>query len=187
MVAKIDICNKALQKLGRVRVSSLTEDSENAREINFAYDTIRRQALCAADWRFAEKRVALAADTTAPVWGYAVRYALPADCLRIRKVKNVGYPWEQVGDYIETDLTAPLYMAYTEDIEDTTVFTPGFVDFFATLLAIEVVEKLTQSGSSQDRLRDRLNKEISDMSLPADADQGTPEDPDEDDWVTVRL
>ena len=50
MASKVEIANRALQKLGAKRIASLSEDSRNARAINAAYDTLREAELRAHTW-----------------------------------------------------------------------------------------------------------------------------------------
>ena len=57
MASEVDICNRALSKLGAARITSLTEDSVNARACNAMYESVRDAELRAHPWNFAMKRV----------------------------------------------------------------------------------------------------------------------------------
>jgi len=188
MTSATAICNRALQKVGEKRVSAVfpPEDSKQARACNVAYDPVRKMALRSYEWNFAKERASLAADGTDPIWEHDKRYLLPADCLKVSRV-NTTYGWQIEGRYIVTDATAPLQILYIKDITDPTVFDAAFAEYLAHLLAIELVETLIQSGTTQDRLRDKLNRELMDMVIPPDATEGTPEEADQDDWITVRF
>jgi hypothetical protein len=60
----VEICNRALQKLGAARITSLTQDTPNARSCNVAYNVLRKAELRSHPWSFAIKRAELAADAS---------------------------------------------------------------------------------------------------------------------------
>ena len=87
MASVVDICNRALQKLGAKRISALAEASSSARAVNLAYTIIRQAELRKFDWNFAITRVQLAADSPAPTWGRTNSFTLPNDFLNPRLLK----------------------------------------------------------------------------------------------------
>ena len=90
MTSDIDICNRALSRLGtRATIAALSENSTEARTAAIWYATTRDALLRAADWNFARRRVALAELGTPPT-GWAFRYALPTDCLRLLRLASTG-------------------------------------------------------------------------------------------------
>lgn len=76
----LDIANRALQHLGAVQITSVTEDSKNNLEISAVYDKVRRAELRRNVWRFATRRVVLYpvdVNTCAiapPQWSATVTY-----------------------------------------------------------------------------------------------------------------
>ena len=100
--SKIIIANKALSHIKQRTITSLDENSEQARKVNLFYDCVRRAALRSCDWRFATQKPILAllgdiqtaADNPTdqskqdiiPQWMYT--YAYPSKCIRVRKVFN---------------------------------------------------------------------------------------------------
>lgn len=54
-----DIVNRALQRIGAKRITTLTESSRNATEANACYDKLRRAELRRNVWRFAIRKEAL--------------------------------------------------------------------------------------------------------------------------------
>ena len=104
MASEITICNRALQAIGiRTQISSLTENSPEARNCNLVYADIRDQALAAAHWGFAKKTDYLSLLKSAPgtpsgvasasQWSTAYppppwlyEYALPQDAISMRQV-----------------------------------------------------------------------------------------------------
>lgn len=87
----VSICSNALLMLGAQTIASLDEDNDRARLAKNLYESARDMALRAHPWNCATKRVVLAADSSAPVFGYDAQFTLPSDFLRI----------VEVGDYNE--------------------------------------------------------------------------------------
>ena len=99
---KLTICNKALAHLKARTVSSLAEQSQQAREANRFYDCERRTLLRACDWRFARVQgtlsllgsidVAQANPTDLSkqdiIDQFNFLYAYPPSCIRMVKVYN---------------------------------------------------------------------------------------------------
>lgn len=169
VASEVDIANRALSKLGDARITALTDDTKGARAMNHRFDFLRDEMQASYPWRFCMEITSLAADSTAPAWGYSTRYLLPSDCLRLITLGdysiNVGtlgvqyrvggdyHPadasFEVFGDYIHTDLSAPLKITYIKQITDTGKFPDVFVEAFASRLAYDAAEELTQSASKK--------------------------------------
>ena len=79
MASVVDICNSALNLLGASTITTLTEDSKNARLCNQRYEPIRNRIFRSHAWNCLTKRVQLAEDSSAPVVEYANQFTLPAD------------------------------------------------------------------------------------------------------------
>ena len=99
---KLTICNKALAHIKQRTISSLAEQSQQARESNRFYDCERRSMLRACDWRFARVQDTLnllgsidvaMANPTDPskqdiIDQFNFLYAYPPSCIRMVKVYN---------------------------------------------------------------------------------------------------
>jgi hypothetical protein len=190
MSSEIDICNQALQKLGAERIVSLTQDTTNARECNACYEIIRDAELRAHAWNFAIKRDQLAADLVGPVFGYANSFQLPSDCLRLLNPDS----WENYntldrqieGRKILTDESAPLNIRYIYRCEDTTQYDSLFIDAFACSLATQLNEKITQSSSKGQTVRNDYVMAIR-QARRQNAFENISADPPTDTWITSRL
>lgn len=87
--SQVGISNMALQRIGaRGQIASLTESSPNAVKINTVWDLLFSEVLSERDWKFAKLRVQLQQSTLTPVYGYQYAYGLPADFLRIVKIRD---------------------------------------------------------------------------------------------------
>ena len=88
MASVLNMCNSALNLLGASTISSLTDDTKNARLCNQRYEPVRNRVFRSHAWNCLHKRVQLAQNSTAPVIEYDHAYALPSDCLRVLKIHN---------------------------------------------------------------------------------------------------
>jgi hypothetical protein len=158
MTSKTAIQNQGLQKLGLDPIISDADKSKSARAMLSAYNPMRQYELRAHNWKFAEVDKNLAVDTTQPIFSWTYAYQLPSDCLRLLQIAGIrqslgsaSYRTGLEGLYtikgrkILTNLTAPLPITYTSDIEDTTLFDSNFTDMLACRLALQTCIHLTQN------------------------------------------
>ena len=84
-----DICNAALSHCGtRSKISSLDEGSPEANACVTHFAQVRDATLRGFDWNFARMTAGLAELPNPPArWRY--KYALPSDCLRLRRLNDV--------------------------------------------------------------------------------------------------
>lgn len=77
-MAAVDVCNRALTKLGQDLIDALTDENENARKCNLVYEPARDELLEKNPWGFAKRKVALV-NVTKPaidIWVTATAYAV---------------------------------------------------------------------------------------------------------------
>jgi len=88
MPSTVDICNLALMHLGtNSTISSLSEQSPEARACARVYDTARDATLRDHNWNFATRYISLAAIGNAPQ-GWQYRYQYPHDCMKAVSLQN---------------------------------------------------------------------------------------------------
>lgn len=187
-VSSVTIANRALQRLGATRISSLTQNHPNARSINAAYDTTRRRLLRLYAWSFAKMRASIAADATQTVYDALNRYQVPNDFVRL--IRNPGNSaseqqrrdWEIEGGFIVTQDGSPLQFRYIADVTDEAQFDPMFVEAFACQLAYEACEEITGSTGKRQALLVDL-KTIIQQARFSNAIERDSDVPVEDDWV----
>lgn len=182
----IDCCNSALQRIGAASITSLSDNSPEARACTVAYDSNRRDELRKHRWNFAIKRVVLAPDTTAPAFDFAYAFSLPTDCLRVLRPATPDLDWQIEGRKILTNDSATLYLRYIADIEDASQWDPSFYNVVAGALAIDIVEKLTQSNQKKQLCMQAYADDVK-MARRVDAFESGPEDAADDDWWIARL
>ncbi len=186
--SNVRIANRALQKLGAGRISSLDQDHPNARSMKAAFDSVRDMELRRYDWSFAIKRASIAADgTDETILNTWKRYSLPNDFLKlIRDDESGAHPdWKIEGLYILSADASPLEIRYIARIEDPNFYDTLFIEAFAGRLAMECCEEITQSDGKMDRVVAAYKEDIAEakrigaIEKPA---QDFPEDP----WLTAR-
>lgn len=151
---KIDICNIALGRIGRkASITSLTENSAEARACSRIWDMVRQSLLREFTWSFSHKITLLAQSTeTIPGWKYL--YAYPSDCLQALRIFNEAgadlrgeqEKWDVVNvgnnTYIGCNV-GQAYLEYTADKTNTDSWTTQFADCLAWRLAFELAMPLT--------------------------------------------
>jgi hypothetical protein len=191
MTDAVSICNLALQRVGAKAVSALTEDSTAGRACNRVYAQARDSELRAHPWSFARERVQLAADSTDPIFGFAKRYLLPPDCLRILPTNGQdGTPiqddFQIEGRYLMTDSGSPINLVYLKQVTDEETFDDLFVELLIARIAMDVSEKVTQSNKKKEDAV-RHYKEVQKEARRINAFERPPQKPPVDSWLNARL
>lgn len=141
--SEVDICNLALGLLGADRISSLSEDDN----CYIHYPLCRDACLEAVDWSFALTRVAISTtDATSPAFGYANRFLIPANILRVIEVNGNEYEWVIEGEYILTD-EATVEILAIRRVTDVRQYSQAFTMMLAALLASTLAIPITNSKS----------------------------------------
>lgn len=152
-----DICNAAISHCGtRSKISSIGEGSAEANACLTHFALVRDATLRAFDWNFARLTTPLAQLTNPPArWSY--KYALPTDCVRLRRLNDVPLPTlpetfcelaadkDSTGAYISVILTdaSPVSAIYTARVEDPLRWDAGFVDAVTYGLGARICFELT--------------------------------------------
>lgn len=204
MASQTAICNRALTKLGAARILNITDDVKAARELNSMWDIVRDAELRRNNWNFAVARTSLAALEDAPAWGFEYQYALPSDYLKLLQVGEAYYV-HNLSDYrtmpeapyqiennadglrvIASNYTAPLKIRYIKRIEDTEQWDALFSEAFASRLAYECCEAITQSSSKKEEAWADYKQALREAKL-GDAIENPPEPLPDDAWLISRL
>jgi hypothetical protein len=196
MASQIQIVNMALHQLGTARITSMSDDSDEARVATDIWDICRDSVLVDHNWNFATRRATLAELSTTPDFGYDHQFVLPTDCLRV-----LGMPGaDSIAEYkyrVETVLVgAQQYrvlltdettceIEYIAKITDTTLFHPKFVDALAARLASEMAMKITESRNKEKLAWEKYKMILVD-ARGVDAMEGTPEVIEAEEWLDAR-
>lgn len=158
---EVDICNLALNFLGKGIIKSLSENTELARTCKLHYDRYRRILLKDYSWEFAERTMKLEPvedfGDNVKGWDYVYRY--PDDCLQVLKiydgddhrkddkrekffVQTVDY---RLGTKVICCNLENALMDYVSNEEDCNYFSEEFVEALAHYLAYGMAQALTGS------------------------------------------
>jgi hypothetical protein len=192
MSSVVEVCNRALQKLGASRITDLTDNSKAARACATAYEPVRDAALRRHVWNFSVKRAQLAASTVAPMFGPANAYPLPADWLRLLPPKTedgcvIETDWQIENGTVVTNDGAPLNVRYVARVTDPNAFDVLFREALACYLAVEMCEELTQSGTKKQQLRDELRDLLAEAKRTNAIEKNNPAEAVDDPWIRARL
>ena len=130
-------------------------------------------------------RATVTVDATAPAWGYAYRYALPAGCLRVVGMDepSYNYVYKIENGYVLTD-EATCNLLYIARI------TPENMDVLlrrtvSARLASLIAFPLTNSTSLAEAMF-KLYKDCLQEAETVDAFEGTSEQLANNDWINSR-
>lgn len=182
----IDVCNSALLRVGASTILSLSDNSPEARACSVAYESNRRDELRKHQWNFALGRAVLAPDAVAPAFDYDYAFTLPSDCIRVIRPPTYDLDWIIEGRKILTNDGDTLYLRYIKDVEDVTQWDPSFYNVISAALALDIVEKLTQSNTKKQLLLTEYNDAVV-LAKRVDAFEAGPEDSADDAWWVARL
>src|SRR3990167_3872575 len=152
MASEVGICNLALQKLGAESISSLTEDSRNARAVNACYAEMRDAEISAHPWSFARTRATLTASATTPDFEFTYQFTLPVGALRLQLPRQAGLEWELEGGAIPTNDGTTIEMVYYQQITDPNAMPPSFRNALACRIAAQTCEQITQSTTKWEKV-----------------------------------
>ena len=153
MASNVDIVNNALSILGASTISSLTEDTKNARISNQRFENVRNRVFRSHPWNCLIKRVQLAASSTNPVIEFAKSYPLPSDFLRVLKIHNgttdsvaSDMPYKIEGKNVITD-EATVYLVYVSKDTDPNNYDTYLYEVLAYQLAADMCYSITNNAT----------------------------------------
>lgn len=156
--SEVSIVNGAMIRLGVGVITSLADDSPQARVANRRFTTLRDDLLRDHPWNWATKRVTIPASTVSPTWGFANAFPLPANYRRLMEVQNpskLEYRIESTSDgkVIVTDISAPLNIAYVALITDVAQWDTKFNEVLSARCAVDWVEALKNNATLKETLQ----------------------------------
>jgi hypothetical protein len=163
-ISKVDIINKALTQVGAAPITSIDDDSNNARIINRVYETSLRSILSECKWNFATKRALLSSLTDEVDWYYTGEtyvYQKPADMIKIYGTSYAPAVWREEGDYIIAD-TADLGILYVYYLDNPTKYSASFIDALVDRLCSDIAYMIVNSAT----LGEQYKKLYEAVSLP---------------------
>lgn len=187
MASEVEICNLALVNVGADTITSLGDDSDEARACNLFYNKLRDMMLRGFLWNFAITRVELAAEPTTPVWEWAFSHVLPTDCLRVLKtdIGTLAESWVIEGRKLLADST-PVNIKYIFRETDPNQFDQLFQQMLSYRLAMPLAIKLAQNRALSLDMFNEFERTAAE-ARKVDSQEGTPEPITADEWEISRF
>jgi hypothetical protein len=175
----VEICNRALVRLGSSVITSFSDDTDLARICSSTYDGILEKSLAETPWRFAMKKQQLArlTDTPPNEWKYA--YQLPSDILggiyALFNSSTSAAPskhYEIFSDKVYTNENL-IYVDYTFRPNETK-FPSYFTEYMVLAIASQIAIAITDQANIADYYS-RLAQQQLDVARYTDASQQPPQ------------
>ena len=198
MASVVDLCNRALDLLGAANITALTENSKEARLCNGNFDDVRDAVLRSHPWNVAITRKNLAADSTAPAFGFSFQFTLPTDpfCLRVLSFwnsnvnnevaaydSNVMFKIEGRKILSNEDTCNIIYIGRVTDTEQ---YDSLLNKAISARLAAEIAYNITGSNSVASNMLTIYEARLKEAK-GVDSMEGYPEQPQADDFTNIRL
>lgn len=151
----IDLCSRALTKIGAKSIASFSEECAEADVAEQLYTPTLEGLLSAHPWRFALTQKHLSRLNETPNSDYKYAYALPNDFLRAISAGPKGYAkgleYRIVGNQLQTN-SETVVLTYIFKPNEVN-FPPFFTQMIISWLAAEFCLPLTESTSRAEHLR----------------------------------
>lgn len=136
-MTKLEIINKALQKLGQQPTTNLNDTSNKVKVILAIYDSVRDVLQAQYRWTFCSSRAIIGKDTVnTPAFEWDFSFPLPADFLRLISIDGLTSKYEIEGKNILSNVgttsVATISIGESVGITAATIDTKTFEDTFDT-------------------------------------------------------
>jgi hypothetical protein len=186
-ISETSVCNVALVELGQDPVSSLSQDTKNARLCNAVFGICRNEVLEGHAWSFATKTVELASidgsDDVMGEWTYL--YQKPADLLKILR----GEDWKQEFEIRDAYLMAndePLKIKYIFECTNTGLWSASFAQCLSKRIKASIAYAVTRSTTVAEKASADYVMSLKEARYN-DAHKRSPENPVLDSFIDQRF
>lgn len=158
-MSEVQICNLALMKFGNIAISSLEDDTKEARSCKVFYPIVRDNLTYSYPWNFAMARADISAQVaTAPAFEFDYAYTIPTDCLRVWELYGSDETWVVEGGQLLTNQEEEIYIRYVKRVTESGRFNPAYCNVLATLLGAELATKLADDQKMRVALLEESEK-----------------------------
>ncbi len=201
MASRTDIGNFALSLIGASKITSFSEGTKAARELNLRYDSIRDHVFRQHPWNCLIQRATLSQDSTTPAFGYNYQYLLPTNpaCLKVLEFSNgsVTFPYDNMHNKDNTPVfvienkklltnEATAKIKYVAQITNTTHYDASLVEVLAAALAYEICYSISGSQTLTDRMRLAYETKLRNARFD-DATEGANQKIEASDFLEARI
>lgn len=142
----VTICNSALIKVGGCAISSIDDESKEARICKEQYRKHKEALLSEHTWNFAKKRILLTPSPTKTAWGDLNIFALPSDCTRpiATSLDDCPGAYEVEGAQLISK-ESEIGILYISKETDESLFSEAFCELLALRIAADICYSIVQS------------------------------------------
>ncbi|NKB58992.1 MAG: hypothetical protein GKS00_21915 [Alphaproteobacteria bacterium] len=185
MTSNVEICNVALTRIDRKRITDLLDGSTSANDCSVVFAPTRQELLRGHDWNFARGREKLARLTAAPTYEFDHAYQLPTDWLATRRVHDnedgAGSPTYRLEGQTILSSADDIYLTYTKDLTDPAAMPSDF----RSLFSYRIAEQLAKTSTVREEMGQDVQRSDK-RAKSADAIEDDAEDLPPGGWVTGR-
>jgi len=193
MASVVQICNSALNQLGAASITSLTDNSKNARLCNERYATVRDAVFRSHPWNSLIKRQQLAQDTATPAYGFKFQFTLPSDCLRLLNLDAYNSDHKVEGRKILCNESA-IKISYVSQVTDPNEMDVLLRETISAGLAADISYAITANLQVGKLMQEKYEYKLS-LAKHTDASEGYNVDPNNgqvdqiltEDFITSRF
>ena len=185
----VGICNHALVLCGASPITSLSDDTANARALNVVYENSRKSFLTECRWTFALTRSTLATvATTAIAFLYDSEiavYTRPTDALRVWQMSDIEAIWREEGAYIISN-TASLGTLYTFDHSEIGLWRHKTIEAFIDKLCSDICFMILNSGPKAQAFLEKYQKVTLPKAMAEDSQTGLHQEVIDNEWLKSK-
>jgi hypothetical protein len=189
MASQVQICNLALSRLGASTITSLTDNTTEAKLCNTFFDDLADEVMVEGSWSSTIARTSLARTTNTPSFGFTYEFQLPVDplCLKVLAIDesvpgNIEYRIESDKLLIDESSVKIKYISQLQDTEDWDIL---LRKAFVARLSSELAYSLTGDTRKAEIEFERYEK-FRMEGLSIDGQQGSKEKTFSTDFIEVR-
>jgi len=175
MASKVQICNMALSRLGANTVTSLTDNTTEAKLCNTLFDDLADRVMMQGSWTTTITRTSLAKTTNTPSFEYTNEFQLPVDpkCLKVLNVNDdeAMTDFRIEGDKLLTD-NSTVKIRYIAQLTDTEDYGPMLTEAIEVLLASYLALPIAGDRGLAQALKQEY-AELLNNNLAVDGQQGS--------------
>lgn len=187
-VSKTSLVNKALTLVGANAITSITDDTNNARVVNRVYEIALKSILGECRWTFATTRTTLSVSADTLAWYHTDEgnlYVRPSNVVRIFGTNDDDAVWREEGDYIISD-TAGLGIKYVYYHDDPSKYPSAFLEAFIDKLCTDICFMILNSASKAEAFLQKYIRISLPKAMAENAQIGTHQYLKDDAWENAK-
>lgn len=186
--SKVELINKALTLVGANPITSIDDDTNNARIVLRVYDIALRSILSECKWNFATVRQLLVTVTDTLDWydtGETYVYQKPVDAIRIFGTNDADAKWREEGDFIISD-TSALGVRYVQYVDNPDKYPSSFIDAFSDRLCADIAFMVLNSLATAQTFQEKYEKVSLPKARAENSQLGTQQTLKDDAWELAK-